>query len=99
MSVVSSELGICSLERWISVGFWLLNTVRKLDVSILSTMIHARCEDRLTIRVDLSRVIRRRTVERTRFGEPSSTGCVETSSWILKECSLVFVPCTALYVH
>lgn len=46
MSVVSSELGVGSLERWVSVGLWLLDTAvithsSAINPSILS--VRARC--------------------------------------------------------
>ncbi len=33
MSVVSSKLGICALERRVSVGLWLLDAIVELKVS------------------------------------------------------------------
>ena len=36
MSVVSSEFGIGSLKRWISVGLGLLDAINQTDVSRLS---------------------------------------------------------------
>lgn len=67
MSVVSSKLGICTLEGWISVRLWLLDTV----------FTHRQSHSVLPIRPVKCRK------GRTRFGEPSWLGCAGTSSLTL----------------
>ena len=39
MSVVSSELGVGAFEGGISVGFWLLDTIRRDRVSMYSQLL------------------------------------------------------------
>jgi len=71
MSVVSPELGVGSLERRVPGGLGLLDAaVVLVSHSVLILWSHprkARCLDN----------------RRTRSGEPSCSGCAETSSWTL----------------
>lgn len=72
MSVVSSELGVGTLERGISVGLWLLDAVLKRN-TLVDDVHKMQASNPAQIGSP------------TRFGEPSWLGCAETSSWILAE--------------
>lgn len=79
--MVPAELGICALERWITVGLWLLDTVGRIGISDLNhTRINLESIDSLDGR---GRFLH------TRFGGPSYSTCAETSSWTLCERSIV----------
>jgi hypothetical protein len=90
MSVVSSELWVGAVQRWISRGLWLLDTAQSIRVSLLPF--------RKIIAVATRGVCwtgglwsgAQREVEFTHFGEPSSTDYAETSSWILFSISSLF---------
>ena len=61
--MVSAELGVGTLEGWISIGLWLLDTVRRINVSGTRSNEFAEFE--------AERYLRRR--DRTHFGVPSWT--------------------------
>lgn len=88
ISVVAAELGVGTLQGWVSGGLGLLDTVLRGNPSAklfpLST-IHAMLNVSQAVAKSHSSVVvwYRQEVERTRCGEPSCSGCAETSSWTL----------------
>lgn len=63
------------------MGLWLVDTVHIMLVSFLNSGFSSICKTTSAEAIRLLAV--RKEVMRTRFCEPSWTGCAETSSWIL----------------
>lgn len=87
--VVPPELGVDTLERGVAVGLGLLDTVSRNGserVRFHSAKIRWNAGGARRRR---SWIARRLEVMRTRYGEPSWTGCAETSSWTLRSSILV----------
>lgn len=84
MSVVSPELGVGSLERWVSVRLWLLDTNYPTNIShiLFCVLFHSACGRMLFLGVS-RRGAWMRMIVHTRSCAPSSPGCAETSSLIL----------------
>lgn len=91
--MVSSELGVDSLERRVSVGLWLLDTIHPSSSVSCTPALHIPSTlfpHALLIRLEMECV--RRGVEevvevavmRTRSCGSSWPGYAETSSWILR---------------
>lgn len=92
ISVVASELGVGTLEGRVSGGLGLLDTVLRRNCQHHHQCLFLRKSimDRFARSSGRVAGLRSRRIgneaagfERTRYGEPSWTGCAETSSWTL----------------
>lgn len=88
ISVVASELGVGTLQGRVSGGLGLLDTIvrRKLLANSASFIALCSPHSSFPIVVEMRRIRRGREAggfQHTRYGEPSWTGCAETSSLTL----------------
>lgn len=81
MLVVATELWVGTLEGWVSASLWLLDTVVGSLLALSWTLFLLHGALLLVAGMDRGGL-------RTRYGEPSWTGCAETSSWILRVSSV-----------